>query len=461
MNLHLRRLFGSGLFGSASMLVGLTLRSTVRHVKVKLTPTARREVALQQARIATASDVKEQFANARGLMTKLAQMAGYLDAGVEPELRGALASFQRDAPTMEFSLAERSILAEIPDFYRLVKEIDPTPRASASIGQVHWARLRNGEEVAVKVQFPDAADLIGADLANAGLVTAALKLLFPSMATGEMAKELVVRLGEELDYRNEALRTQTFADYYRGHPRIVVPRTYPGLSSSHVLTTEYLRGRSFDEVLADTQEVRDVYGEVLFRFVFRSLYRLRLFNGDPHPGNYVFLEGGRIGFLDFGFTKEFTPSEIATFEAMIESMVLEGDPVRFTKVVHEAGLITAGDLDPEAVADFFRDYYDIVLEDRRLRVTSAYASGLLHHTFDHSHPVAKYLNVPRSFVVLQRINLGLYALLGYLEATVNWRAVASEIWPFVAAPPSTPIGEEERRWQQAVGHTGEHRNTDG
>jgi predicted unusual protein kinase regulating ubiquinone biosynthesis (AarF/ABC1/UbiB family) len=379
-------------------------------------------------------------------MTKLAQMAGYLDAEVEPNLRAALASFQHDAPSMEFVLAEERILAEIPHFYRLVKEIDPIPIASASIGQVHHGWLHNGEEVAIKVQFPDAAELIGADLANAGLVTSALKLLFPSMSTKDMAEELVLRLAEELDYTKEAERTERFGVYYQGHPYIVVPRVHFALSSPHVLTTQFLHGRRFNEILSETQQVRDAYGEILFRFVFRSLYRLRLFNGDPHPGNYLFLEDGRIGFLDFGFTKEFDASEIATFESMIQAMVLDRDATRFAKIVHEAGLVTTDDLDPEAVADFFRAFYDIVHEDGPFTVTSGYASSLLHHTFDHDHPVAKYLNVPRSFVVLQRINLGLYALLGYLDATANWRAIASEIWPFVDAPPSTRIGREEQRW---------------
>lgn len=447
------RLTGMGfnvrrLYRSSSMILGLATRNALRRLRVRLTPASGREVALRNARIATATDVRAQFANTRGLMTKLAQMAGYLDAEVEPDLRAALASFQRDAPTMEFTLAEATILAEIPDFYRLVKEIDPVPVASASIGQVHRGRLRSGEEIAIKVQFPDAAALIGADLDNAGLVAGALKLLFPSMATSEMADELVLRLGEELDYTNEARRTQTFADYYQDHPFIVVPRVNFALSSPHVLVTQYLHGRSFQEVLSEPQSVRDAYGEVLFRFVFRSLYRLRLFNGDPHPGNYLFLEGGRIGFLDFGFTKEFTQAEIELFESMIQAMVLDRDKPRFAKIVYAVGLVTKDDLDPDAIADFFRDFYDIVADDRVFEVTSAYASALLRHTFDHSHPVAKYLNVPRAFVVLQRINLGLYALLGYLGATANWHAIASEIWPFVAAPPTTPIGEAEQPWLQ-------------
>ncbi|WP_298209401.1 AarF/ABC1/UbiB kinase family protein [Ferrimicrobium sp.] len=441
MGLNVRR-----LYRSSSMVLGLTVRNSLRRLRVRFTPAAAREAALRNARIATAADVRAQFANTRGVMTKLAQMAGYLDAEVEPDLRAALASFQRDAPTMDFALAEATILAEIPDFYRFVKEIDPIPVASASIGQVHHGRLRTGEEVAVKVQFPDAATLMGADLANAGLVTGALKLLFPSMATGEMADELVLRLAEELDYTKEARRTQTFADYYQDHPLIVVPRVYFTLSSPHVLVTQFLHGRRFEEVLDESQHARDAYGEVLFRFVFRSLYRLSLFNGDPHPGNYLFFDDGRIGFLDFGFTKEFTQTEIHLFESMIQAMVLDRDKPRFAKIVYAAGLVTRDDLDPDAIADFFRDFYDIVVEDREFTVTSAYASALLRHTFDHSHPVAKYLNVPRAFVVLQRINLGLYALLGYLQATANWRAIASEIWPFVAAPPSTPIGEAEERW---------------
>lgn len=434
------------LYRSVSMMFGLAARDSIRRLRARFTSSSQREIALEKARVATAADVRERFANTRGLMTKLAQMAGYLDADVEPSLRAALASFQQDAPSMEFVLAKERILAEIPDFYRLVKEVDPTPIASASIGQVHHGWLHTGEEVAIKVQFPDAAELIGADLANAGVVTSLLRLLFPSMSTKDMANELVIRLTEELDYQKEAKRTERFGHYYQGHPYIVVPRVHFSLSSQHVLTTQYLRGRRFNEILDHSQEVRDAYGEILFRFVFRSLYRLRLFNGDPHPGNYVFMDDGRVGFLDFGFTKEFDAGEIAIFESMIQSMVLDHDESRFAKIVHEAGLVTKDDLDPAAVADFFRDFYDIVEQDRTFKVTSEYASSLLRHTFDHNHPVAKYLNVPRSFVVLQRINLGLYALLGYLDATANWRAIASEIWPFVDAPPSTPIGRREQEW---------------
>src|SRR5690606_5639526 len=122
--------------------------------------------------------------------------------------------------------------------------------------------------------------------------------------------ELRERLVEELDYRLEADNQRLFAEFYRGHPFIHVPEVVDELSSARVLTTELAEGVPFAEVERWSQEERDLAGETIFRFVFGSLYRLHAFNGDPHPGNYLFRTGGRVTFLDFGLVKRFTPEEM-------------------------------------------------------------------------------------------------------------------------------------------------------
>jgi len=102
----------------------------------------------------------------------------------------------------------------------------------------------------------------------------------------------------------------------------------------------------------------------------------------------------------------------------------------------------------EVVVDRFGLFYATVLHDAPMTITPAYASAIVRRFFDAHGPLAPYSDVPRAYVVLQRINLGLYAVLGSLHATANWRRIAEEIWPFVSGPPSTPIGEAEARWER-------------
>ena len=181
----------------------------------------------------------------------------------------------------------------------------------------------------------------------------------------------------------------------------------------------------------------------------RSLYRLHAFNGDPHPGNYLFHGQGRVTFLDFGLTKHFSAEDLAPLVDAVRFLVIENDGARFRASLERAGFLRAGaPVSTEAVVDRFGLFYATVLRDAPMTLTPAYASAIVRRFFDARGPLAPYSDVPRAYVILQRINLGLYALLGSLNATANWRRISAEIWPFVNAPPSTPIGEAEARWEQ-------------
>src|SRR5690606_11578648 len=129
------------------------------------------------------------------------------------------------------------------------------------------------------------------------------------------------------------------------------------------------------EVERWSQEERDLAGETIFRFVFGSLYRLHAFNGDPHPGNYLFRTGGRVTFLDFGLVKRFTPEEMAIMERMLTAMVLDRDIVRYREIVEEIGMLKPGQpFTDEEVEDYFGHFYDFVLEDEVKTITPEYAS---------------------------------------------------------------------------------------
>ncbi len=399
----------------------------------------------------TAEQVADALGNMKGALMKLGQLASYLDQGLPEPVRTALAELQQDAPPMSGALAASVVRAELGAEPEDVFETwDPVPIASASIGQVHRAMTRDGRAVAVKVQYPGIGDAIAADLDNAGLMVGAVGMMFPGLDTDGVIREIRERLVEELDYVIEASNQQLFVDYYEDHPFIHVPPVLHELSATRVLTTELAEGARFDELRGWDQSERDLAAETIYRFVFRSLYRLHAFNGDPHPGNYLFRPGGQVTFLDFGLVKRFTPDEVSQLATMVRTLVIDADQAGFRTAIEHIGFLNIGAPFSDAeVWDYFSHFFEFIRKDGVTTIDPAYASETVRRMFDASGPygpIMKVSNVPPSFVISQRINLGLYAILGDLHATANFRRIAEELWPFVDGPPSTPMGEQEAAW---------------
>ncbi len=408
----------------------------------------------QQFELRTAEQVAEALGGMKGAFMKLGQMASYLDVGLPDHAREALAGLQQDAPPMSAELAAGVVERELgarPE--RLFLEWDPAPLASASIGQVHRAITRDGRAVAVKVQYPGVDDAITADMDSAGMVFGAMGLAFSGFDPGPLVEEIRARVIEELDYANEARNQQLFADTYRDHPFIHVPDVVHELSTARVLTTDLAEGVRFETMAGWSQAERNLAAESIYRFVFRSLYRLNAFNGDPHPGNYLFQPGGRVTFLDFGLVKHFTEPEIAIFGDMIRALVLEGDTARYRSIIEGIGLLKPGTpVSDDQVYEYFSHFYEFVLRDEEVTITPQWSTDAVSRFFDPTGPhgpIIKAANLPPSFVIIQRINLGLMAILGDLGATANFRRIADELWPWVDGPPSTDMGKAEADWLAA------------
>ena len=406
----------------------------------------REDLALQ-----TAEDVAATLGAMKGVMMKIGQMASYVDDGLSPAVRHTLARLQDSVPPMSPQLAAAVVEEELgapPE--RAFARWDPRPIAAASIGQVHRAvTLDDGRAVAVKVQYPGIAETIAADLRNVALLRRMLRIAAPAQDVDALLSELRDRVGEELDYRREATSQRLMAAYYDGHPTIRIPGIVSGLSTRRVITSELSGGARFAQLAGWPQHERDLAAETIYRFVFRSLYEVRAFNGDPHPGNYLFQPGGRVTFLDFGLVRYFTPAELQPLMQMARTICVEHDPEAFRASLENAGFLRPGaPLSTEAITGHLAVFYDTIREPGPLTITSDYASSVVRRFFDLRSPVANYVSVPQPYVILQRINLGLFAVLGELSATANWRAISEEIWPFTQGPAATPMGEAEAAWQE-------------
>jgi len=402
----------------------------------------------QDLALETAQDVAETLGAMKGVLMKIGQMASYVDEGLSPSVRRTLSRLQDSVPPMSPELAAGVVQAELglrPE--QAFARWDPEPIAAASIGQVHRAITHDGRAVAVKVQYPGIAEAIAADLQNVALLRRMLRITAPSQDVEALLAELRDRVLEELDYRREAANQMLFAEYYDGHPTIIVPKVIGELSTSRVVTSELAVGARFTELAQWPQAERDLAAETIYRFVFRSLYEVQAFNGDPHPGNYLFHGDGRVTFLDFGLVKHFTSDELRPLMQMARSLCVLGDPEEFRRSMVSAGFLR-GDapLTTEQVVDHLAVFYATIREPGPLTIRPDYSSAVVRRFFDVRSPVAQYVAIPRSYVVLQRINFGMFAVLGDLSATADWRSIAEEIWPFVRGPASTPMGHAETAW---------------
>jgi predicted unusual protein kinase regulating ubiquinone biosynthesis (AarF/ABC1/UbiB family) len=424
-------------------------RYAARSPQLVFASVERRQELRHDLALRTADEVAEELGAMKGALMKLGQMASYLDEGMPESFRSTMARLQHDAPPMTPELAASMIreeLGDAPD--RVFARWDPLPFAAASIGQVHRAITHDGRAVAVKVQYPGIARSIESDVRNVALLRRVAGSAFPGLDTRSLVEELGERLREEVDYHVEADNQELFASYYDAHPYIHVPRVVRELSTARVLTADLVTGARFDEVVGWSQRERDLAAETIHRFVFRSLYRLHAFNGDPQPGNYLFHGGGRVSFLDYGLVKRFSAADLAPLEDAVRFLAVEHDHEGFRDALERAGFLQRGaPVSTDVVVDHLGQFYSTVLRDAPMTISSEFASAMVRRFFNSRGPLAPYSDIPRAYVVLQRINLGLYAVLGSLGATANWRRIAEEIWPFRNGPPSTPIGEAEARWE--------------
>jgi predicted unusual protein kinase regulating ubiquinone biosynthesis (AarF/ABC1/UbiB family) len=422
--------------GRFAALGGLAVRrggaSMAHRVRRAVTSAGQRDQLDRAHQLRSAEDVAATLGNMRGAAMKLGQLLSFCSDGVPEPLRTALAGLCADAAPMSPQLAREAVTAELghpPEL--LFGRWDPVPVAAASIGQVHRAVTRDGRRVAVKVQYPGVDSILRADLDCAPVLLHGLRHFWPSLDPKVVVAELRERLEEELDYRREAASQVLFAQFFASNPSIRIPAVLPELSAQRVLTTEWAPGARFDDAISWPQAAKDRMGDALFRFVFESIFILGACHGDLHPGNLLVGRDGTLSVLDFGMVRRFSAHDLSQFAAIMRAVAVR-DPRRLRRQVEEAGLLPAGAGFSDAeVAAAFDGLCPLVGTPGRSQVTSRRASALVASTFatggDQS-PVLRAARLPAPFVVLQRVNLGLVALLGRLDACAEWTALAARAW---------------------------------
>jgi predicted unusual protein kinase regulating ubiquinone biosynthesis (AarF/ABC1/UbiB family) len=323
-------------------------------------------------------------------------------------------------------------------------DFDEEPIAAASIGQVYRARLLDGRRVAVKVQYPGVAAAVRADMQNLGLILRLAKRIAPGMDPKAIGEEIRSRIQEELDYELEAQNQRTLVRIFRGHPFIVIPDVITSLSHERIMVSEYVEGAGFEDLKRYPKEQRDRIAEMLFRFYFGCLYRHGQFSGDPHPGNSMLLEDGRMAFFDFGLFKRMPPGAVE-LELNVGRAIIEGDTETIMRLGTEVGFFREPEkFNPDRVLAHFRAATSWYTSDREIEVTPEYATQVL---IDMSDPRSEYFgylrqeSAPPDHIFGRRMEVLTLAVISQLRATGNFHRIARE-W-FYDDPPATELGRLE------------------
>lgn len=398
-------------------------------------------IVLRRSNEDAAAQAAKVLGNLRGLAAKIGQMASYVDGLVPEDKRDAFETSLRvlrsQAPRSSASDIRAQVETELGDSIdRLFASWDDEPLASASIGQVHRARLHDdvmgGIEVAVKVQHPGIRKAVESDLASAGVLEALAAMTgarrFDSKGQLEVLR---TRFREELDYTLEASRLEAFTRIHAGDPTVHVPRLVAARSSASVLTTELASGAPLEDVLNEPETARRAWAETLWRFVFKGNLVGGMFNADPHPGNYLFREDGRITFLDYGCV-QVIPEHRRPDARAVHRAAVERDEEEFNRSVSR--LLDTKPGEQERLArEYSRMCFDPLFSSP-YRITRQYAASLVDTMKSmalaaRKLPDDQVFPMPPEVLFMNRLQFGFYSVLARLDVDVDYAAVEREFLP--------------------------------
>lgn len=437
-------------------LAGFTARATGGRLIAEVRERAGERGAVERFHQSTAGRYADLLGNSRGVLMKAGQIMSMVDglpwggARFGP-YQQVLSQLQYVAPPMDSALVRELLDSELGAGVEQFAEFNEEALAAASIGQVHRAVLRDGREVAVKIQYPGVAQAIRDDLANAELL--AMFLRWTTAVAGltgdvrSLAREASARISEEVDYRHEAASMTVFGELYGGHPFIRIPQVIPEASTDRVLAMTYLDGMDWAAAQHAEEDLKNTWAEAIMRFTYSNRRLANLLHADPHPDNYRFFSDGTVGFLDFGCVQVLTEQERYGWVALIRAAV-DGRKADLRDLAAQTGFL---DADPSLTAEELYQWavellYDVIAKPQPVTYTSQSRARVIRAMFDvrrRDHASAR-VSLPKAAAFNARIQLNLVGICATLGATVPVRAILDDLDG--VAEPITVLGKQHHTW---------------
>jgi predicted unusual protein kinase regulating ubiquinone biosynthesis (AarF/ABC1/UbiB family) len=370
----------------------------------------------------------------KGPLMKVAQMMATIPEALPPEYAEELMRLQAEAPPMGAAFVKRRMQAELGSGWReRFAEFDLHPAAAASLGQVHRATAGDGLRLACKLQYPDMASAVEADLAELDLLFSLHRRMGPAIDTREIAQEIGARIREELDYRREAKLAKLYRIMLADRPTVRVPRVIDDLSTHRLLTMEWLDGERLINFEKSSASTRNAIAMALFAAWWRPFSRYGVIHGDPHLGNYSIVEGGdgvaSVNLFDYGCIRIFPPAFVGGVVDLYQGLKTN-DEARIVHAYERWGFVGLKRATIEALNIWARFIYGPLIDDRVRTIADGVKPGhygrreafAVHQTLKAQGP----LTVPREFVFMDRAAIGLGGVFLRLAAELNFHRLFEE-----------------------------------
>jgi predicted unusual protein kinase regulating ubiquinone biosynthesis (AarF/ABC1/UbiB family) len=382
-----------------------------------------RYLGLKVDRARHAGDLKAALGGLKGPLMKVAQLLSTIPDALPSEYAAELAELQSNAPAMGWPFVRRRMASELgPEWESKFKRFEREAAHAASLGQVHSAVGRDGAALACKLQYPDMASAVEADLRQLKLVFRLYERYDRAISTENIHAELGARLREELDYEREARHMRLYRRMLKDEPGVHVPEPVAALSTKRLIVMNWLDGKPLTGFADAPPATRNRLAHNLFRAWYVPFYDYGIIHGDPHLGNYSARPDHGINLLDFGCIRVFPPSFVAGVIELYFAL-RDDEPERAVEAYRIWGF---ADLRKEVIdvlnlwarfvyAPLMRDRTQTIQERNDTRY-GAEVAAKVHAELRRIGGVKP----PREFVLMDRAAIGLGSVFMRLRAEINW-----------------------------------------
>lgn len=381
---------------------------------------------------AHAEDLKAVLGGLKGPLMKVAQILSTIPDALPAEYSEELSQLQANAPPMGWSFVRRRMAGELgPDWQSKFRSFGQEAAAAASLGQVHRATLLDGTEVACKLQYPDMASTVEADLRQLKVAMSLYRRIDRVIEGDEIYAEIAERLREELDYQREAAQLRLYRAMLHDQPAISVPEPIAEYTTKRLLTMSWLEGIPIQQRIAQNPppEIRNQLARALFMAWYVPFYRYGVIHGDPHLGNYQVRADDGLNLLDFGAIRVFHPRFVRGVIDLYEA-IRDGDIDKARHAYEGWGFLNLSKEQLAVLNQWAEFVYEPLLQDRVRRIQE-------HGDPSYGRSVAEKVHAglrqtgsvrpPREFVLMDRAAVGLGSVFLRLKAELNWSRLFHEL----------------------------------
>jgi len=380
-----------------------------------------------------ALNLKKDLGEVKGPFMKIAQLISMIPDALPIEYSKQLMQLQSHAPSMGESFVRRRMANELgEDWIKFFLNFNTTASYAASLGQVHKAKLKNGDIVACKLQYPDMQSAVNADLNQFKLILNLFEKYNKAIKTKKIFSEIKDRLIEEIDYENEIKNINIFEKIFKFDKSVNIPKIYRNSSTKRLITMTWLDGQSLDNILLISKNKKELSERIainIFNAWYMPFYKFCVIHGDPHFGNYTFKKNGDINLFDFGcvrfFPINFVKAVLNLYHALEkkdEDLTVEAYKTWGFKKINKKLI---------KILNLWASYiYGPLLEDKKRLIQGeknrGYGIGVANNVYKELKKIGG-VEPPKEFVFMDRAAIGMGSLFMKLDVKLNWHKLFKDL----------------------------------